>query len=191
MAKEIILTDEVQEDKVSRKEMEQAYSEFWEYQDELDAIEASKKAAKADIQKEYQEYLDEMEAKFDKVDSDKETDLKDSQAKLEAAEKILQKYISEKGGGTVVFPDTKGSFGYFEKKPAYIFEDEEKALETMQKFKDKFPNNHSNFLTGYPKFSVTKMRGLIANDFITEDELSEMGIMYSCEKSFEVKPPKK
>lgn len=191
MAKEIILAqDEQEEDKVSRKEMEQAYTEYLEHLDELEAIQINKKNVKADIQTKYQTYLDAMIKEFDEVDEKSDSVVKDSQSKLEAAEKTLQKYISQNGGGTVVLPN-KGSFGFYEKKPAYIFEDESKALETMQKFKDKFPTNYSNFLTGFPKFGVTKIRGLINQDFITEEELSEMGIMYSCEKSFEVKPPKK
>lgn len=137
---------------------------------EMEEVKQKIKDAKAEIDKDYAEQLESLETE------------------MEQHANILRTYSKQNGSETTEMPNGV-KFGFFDKENYNA--ESETMIETLSKFKEKFPNNFQNFLTGYPKFSKTKMDRLIEDGHITLEELKEIGIEKDSVSEFEVKVPKK
>lgn len=156
--------------KIQRIDAEKATEMYADSYQEMEELKQQIKEAKAEIDKDHAEQMEALVSE------------------MEQHAKVLQEYSKQNRSETTEMPNGV-KFGFFPKESYVITNDN--VVDSLQKFQKEFPSNYDKFLTGYPKFSKTKVDRLVEDGHISLEKLAEMGIEKQGESEFEVKVPKK
>ncbi|WP_338764065.1 hypothetical protein WAF17_20970 [Bernardetia sp. ABR2-2B] len=183
-------TEVVEEKIISKNEAVdafRAYNEVLEKENQLDArTETRRKEELAD----YADVINEITEITKGIAEEHAAELKELDEEKKIAALTVQQYLTQISSESTEFAGL-GKAVFVEKGRTYSINEDKDMVEVLELFKSKYPDSYEGYFTEYPKFAFKKMDGLISLGLGSKEEFKKMGIDYSSEREFQLKPIKK
>lgn len=180
---------DVEKKNITKDEATQAFEAYNEVLKKEKQLEADVEYRKKQELSKYAEVINEIEEITKGIAEAYAQELKELDEEKKIASLTVKQYLIQIGAESTEFPSL-GKAVFVEKSRVYSINEDKDMVEVVTKLKEKFPDSYKEYFTQYPKFALKKMDGLISLGLGSREEFKEMGIDYSSEREFQIKPSK-